>query len=533
MGSRRPRQKVRGALIVALVAFVAGVAGSAAEPTTAQEPANRWLTERRIVNMAHGGGLREAPQGTMFAYRTAAARGADVLEMDLHITRDGHVIAMHDSTVDRTTDGTGCVVAKTLAEIKALDAAHTFVPGVGVSSSRPPEDHPFRGVATGAVAPPPGWTAADFQVVTLQELFEELPDALMLMELKPTEAERGHDCPAALSAIPVEERPDLPAEVARLIAEHDMGDRVMVASFIDDLMARFQAAAPEVDTSFPVNDAVQLYLAFATGAPAPNPNGHEAIQVPRNFGGITITEELVTWARANDIAVHFWTINSAAEMTELLDWGADGLITDEVARLDAILDERGDPRPLAGSTTSAALSAPGPFAPGESVTVAVQVEAAWPSPALSGSVEVRGPSGALGRGDLDAEGRASVVVAGLDPGTHELDVAYLGSNRLRPSSSAPLTVVVDLPPPSSSSTSTPSTSTTEAGATETTAASTTSAGTGDVTASTIGATSGAAPGGGGPVALARTGGDPWPLLATGALLVTVGALALLARRRPA
>src|SRR5690606_24602140 len=116
--------------VLAVVALVGlGIAAPAGSPATAQVPTNRWLTDIRIANMAHGGGLREAPQGTMYAYQTAAERGADVLEMDLHITLDGHVVAVHDSTVDRTTDGTGCVVSKTLAEIKALDAAHTFVPG--------------------------------------------------------------------------------------------------------------------------------------------------------------------------------------------------------------------------------------------------------------------------------------------------------------------------------------------------------------------------------------------------------------------
>lgn len=532
MGSKEPRQKVRVALVVALLAVVAGVAGGTVQPTTAQEPGNRWLTDLRIVNMAHGGGLREVPQGTMYAYRTAAERGADVLEMDLHITRDGHVVAIHDSTVDRTTNGTGCVVAKTLAEIKALDAAHTFVPGVGVTGSRPPEDYPFRGVATDAVAPPAGWTAEDFQIVTLEELFQELPDALMLMELKPTEVERGHDCPAAFDAIPVDERPDLPAEVARLIAEYDMGDKVMVASFIDDLMARFQAVAPDVDTSFPVGDSLQLYVEFANGLPVTNPNGHEAIQVPRNYGGIVITEELVTWAQANGIAVHFWTVNTAEEMHELLDWGADGLITDEVALLDAVLEERGEPRPLTDSTTSAALADPGPFTLGESVPVEVQVEAAWPSPAVSGSVEVRGPSGVLAEADLDAEGRATVVVTGLDAGTHELDVTYPGSARLRPSSAAPVTVVVDLPTSSTTDTTAP-TSTTGPGATATTATPTTGASV-DGSTTTAGVTAPAgSQGGDGPTALARTGGDPWPLIAAGVLLVALGAVAMLARRRPA
>ena len=339
---RQPRSgsSAWAAVVAALVGLVALVPAAAQTP-----PTNRWLSELRIANMAHGGGLREAPQGTMFAYATAVERGADVLEMDLHITRDGHVVAIHDSTVDRTTDGTGCVVAHTLAEIKALDAAHTFVPGRGPSSGQPDDAYTYRGVRTGEVAPPEGFTADDFSIVTLEELFRELPHSWMLMELKPTEVYQSHDCPAYVASIPADERPDLEAQVARLIDAYDMADKVMVASFVDAQLHRFIELAPGVDTSFPLGESVALYASHLAGEAPSNPHGHEAIQVPRAYGPIVLTEELVAYARSHGIAVHFWTINSEAEMTELLDWGIDGIITDEVQLLDRLLIDRGDPRP--------------------------------------------------------------------------------------------------------------------------------------------------------------------------------------------
>src|SRR5688572_12512988 len=119
--ARLPRRSARAALAIALTSLGLAATGVGGAPTGAPpaeaEEANIWLTERRVLNMAHGGGLHEVPQGTIYAYETAAARGANALEMDLHITLDGHVVAIHDSTVDRTTDGTGCVVAKTLDEL--------------------------------------------------------------------------------------------------------------------------------------------------------------------------------------------------------------------------------------------------------------------------------------------------------------------------------------------------------------------------------------------------------------------------------
>lgn len=435
----------RCAAALAVVALVMGGVVAVAGPRagSAQETTNRWLTTHRIVNMAHGGGLREVPQGTMYAYRTAAERGADVLEMDLHITRDGHVVAIHDSTVDRTTDGTGCVVSKTLAEIKALDAAHTFVPGVGPASGRPASDYPLRGVATGAVPPPAGFTAADFTIVTLEELFQELPEALMLMELKPTEVSRGHDCPGFVASLPPEERPDLPAEVARLIAEYGMTDQVMVASFVDAMMAEFQAHAPGVDTSFPQDEAIALYVAYLQGNPAPNPNGHEAVQLPTSFSGIQMTEELVDYAHANGIAVHFWTINSPAQMTELLDWGSDGLITDVPQVLDALLRERGDPRPQRASTTTLALDGDPTVAYGAPVALTASVTAAAPGAPLAGTVELRSGADVLATATVADDGTAPFVLDDLLPGRHDLVAAYTGTDRLAPSTSAPVTVTVD------------------------------------------------------------------------------------------
>ena len=250
--SRPIPRRSRLSTAIALVLLIGAPTAWAATSSAAQDSAHVWLTERRVLNLAHGGGLDEAPQGTVFAYETAAARGANALEMDLHVTRDGHVVALHDSTVDRTTDGTGCVVGYTLAELKALDAAHTFVPGRGPVTGLPDDAYPYRGIATGEVPPPEGHTADDFTVATLEEIFEAVPDALMVMELKPTEVYPPHDCPAVLDSIPVAERPDLAAEVALLIDRYDMTEQVMVASFIDDLLHRFQALAPDVDTSFPI-----------------------------------------------------------------------------------------------------------------------------------------------------------------------------------------------------------------------------------------------------------------------------------------
>lgn len=87
--------------------------------------------------VAHRGGAHHAPENTMVAFRKAVAMGADVVEFDVRLTADNRLVLMHDTTVDRTTNGTGFVRDLTLAELRALDAGTSFRPafaGEGVPS---------------------------------------------------------------------------------------------------------------------------------------------------------------------------------------------------------------------------------------------------------------------------------------------------------------------------------------------------------------------------------------------------------------
>ena len=100
--------------------------------------------------IAHQGGDELWPGNTMYAFEQAAALGVDVLEMDLHITKDGVLVVMHDETVDRTTDGAGKIEEMTLEEIKALDAGYDWSPDGG-------DTFPYRGQG--------------IEVPTLEEIF--------------------------------------------------------------------------------------------------------------------------------------------------------------------------------------------------------------------------------------------------------------------------------------------------------------------------------------------------------------------------
>lgn len=113
-----------------------------------------WYPDRHVLNIAHRGGALEFPENTLYAYQQSlAVAGAHMLEMDVYETADGELVVIHDPTVERTTNGSGTVSSFTLAELKALDAAHCYVPGRGSDCSGD-GPFPYRGMAIGAKAPP-------------------------------------------------------------------------------------------------------------------------------------------------------------------------------------------------------------------------------------------------------------------------------------------------------------------------------------------------------------------------------------------
>src|SRR5512139_2954475 len=121
---------------------------------------------QRPLLIAHQGGDGIRPGDTMVAFEHAVQIGADVLEMDAHMTRDGKIVLMHDERVDRTTDGTGLIEDLTLAELKQLDAAYQW-------SNDDGRTFPYRGQG--------------IQVPTLRELFEKFPEMRYVIVIKLTQ----------------------------------------------------------------------------------------------------------------------------------------------------------------------------------------------------------------------------------------------------------------------------------------------------------------------------------------------------------
>lgn len=291
--------------------------------------ANPWL-ERRVLNIAHQGGEIEAPSNTLYALKTAVAKGSDVLEIDVYATADRELVVLHDATVDRTTNGSGRVDRMTLAQIKALDAAHWFVPDCGTCHGRPDAEYALRGYATGERKLKGDmkrqFEPNDFRIPTLREVLETFPGELINIEIKAT----------APQTAPYER------ELAALLAEYGRTTDTIVVSFTDTATETFKLFAPEVSTALGTAQAAAFWGSAQGPLPgAPSPR-HHALQVPIELNGVTVvTPEFVQKAHANGLAVHVWTINDRPDMEWLIDIGVDGVMTDRPTLLEQVLAERG------------------------------------------------------------------------------------------------------------------------------------------------------------------------------------------------
>ena len=261
-----------------------------------------FFEQDEFMVIAHQGGEQLRPSNTMPAFEHAVELGVDVLEMDIHQTKDGVLILMHDDTVDRTTDGSGVIKEMTLAEIKTLDAGHYWTDDDGAT-------YPYRGQG--------------ITVPTLAEIFQAFPDMPMNIEIK-------------------QDSPSIVEPFCDLIHEYQMEDKVLIPTFHPDTMNEFREKCPDIATSM-TEPEIRLFYGLNMGRLSSffTPPG-QAFQVPESSGGLQIiTPRFVENAQKRNIAVHVWTVNDPADMERLIDTGIDGIITDRPDLLLEVLGRKG------------------------------------------------------------------------------------------------------------------------------------------------------------------------------------------------
>ncbi|MDX2163208.1 MAG: glycerophosphodiester phosphodiesterase family protein [bacterium] len=223
----------------------------------------------------HRGAKAYAPMNTLPAFELAAEQGAHGIELDVHRSKDGHAVIVHDFVVDATSDGTGLVVEKTLAELKALDAGAWF-------------DARFTGT----------------RIPTLDEVFEAVGKRLFVnVEIKSETVDTD----------------GVEQVVADCIRRHNMETRVILSSFNPRTLQRFRAILPEVPVGFlydPESPAEVWDIIAGMDYEAYHPNH------------TLITPEMVDEYALDGRLINTWTVNDPDRAVALHEMGVRGIISD-------------------------------------------------------------------------------------------------------------------------------------------------------------------------------------------------------------
>ncbi len=252
----------------------------------------------RVSVIAHKGFSAAAPENTLSAFAKAIEVGVDAIEMDVVETRDGEPVVFHDKSLERTTNGKGSLVRKSLVQLKTLDAGFWFSPD-------------FEGV----------------RIPTLAEALELTRGSVWVhLEMK-------------THKVPRPRRPGFVRRILKVVEDTGIIDRVVFSSFnlsairtIKDLHSQALTARiiRPLSIRHPVEMASRWRIDFIT------------------FNRSLLSREMVSQAKAHGICSIVYTVNEQREMLKFVDMGVDGIITDHPDRLLKLLQESPSPPPRKG-----------------------------------------------------------------------------------------------------------------------------------------------------------------------------------------
>ena len=244
--------------------------------------AHPYLDLRGPLVMAHRGGQGLWPPNKIYAFERALNMGCDILELDIHATKDGHLVVRHDPTVDATSNGSGAIRNLSLAEIKSLDAGYRWNYDGGYS-------FPYRGIG--------------ITIPTLQEVFDAFPTTRLNIDIKPR-------------------KPFVVSLFYQLLVEYNRCDNVLVGSFHDPQLRRFRALCPEVATAAGPGEVKLFYALNRVFLGGIYQAKAHAFQIPEYSGNLRlISPRLIKSAHNHNMQVHIWTVNEVTDMQRLLNWG--------------------------------------------------------------------------------------------------------------------------------------------------------------------------------------------------------------------
>jgi glycerophosphoryl diester phosphodiesterase len=251
----------------------------------------------RPLVYAHRGGSALAPENTLPAFDNGVKLGADGLELDVHLSRDGVAVVHHDATLDRTTDAHGPIADRTAGELERVDAAAGFA-GDG--------SYPFRGRGIG--------------VPMLRTVLSRYRDTRFIIEIK--------NSSAALADAVLDE-----------LRRANAVDRACVGAFQTAGLRRLRQHEPSLATSASLEEVRLALYGSWVGWPIRS-RSYAAFQVPERHGTTTVVSpRFIRAAHRGGLVVQVWTVDELEDMRRLLEWGADALITDRPDRAVQLIRE--------------------------------------------------------------------------------------------------------------------------------------------------------------------------------------------------
>nr|WP_286170923.1 glycerophosphodiester phosphodiesterase [Bacillus sp. NTK071] len=258
------------------------------------------MNTNKLANVAHRGASGHAPEHTIPSYKLGDKMKGDYIEIDLQMTKDGKLIAMHDEAVDRTTNGTGLVKDYTLEEIKQLDAGSWFN-----------EMYPEKAKKS----------YEGLQVPTLEEVIQTFgKDARYYIETKSPEV-----------------YPGMEKELLRVLEKYNLtgvnerSSKVLIQSFSKESLLKMQ----DLNPNLPLVQLISYKEQATMSDEELNELTEYAVGVGMSY--TKIDEAYVQKVRSAGLLIHPYTVNEKEDMERLLDWGVTGMFTNYPDRLNEVL----------------------------------------------------------------------------------------------------------------------------------------------------------------------------------------------------
>jgi glycerophosphoryl diester phosphodiesterase len=253
------------------------------------------------IIIGHRGASALLPENTLASFQTALIEHqAPMIEFDVHLSKDGVPVIIHDATLERTTNGKGFVSHFLLRELKNLDAGFQFDP-------EKTGKFPFRGKG--------------LTIPTLEEVLTSFPGHELSVEIKERSAAITH-------------------AVMALIKKHGSESRCIVGSKYSIISKTMRESYPHVRRFISQNEIVLSYFEFKRGVSKPSKDPRAVASMPLEKCGLLFDHaDFIRFLHEKEMMVFYWTINAREQILDLAEKSADGIITDNPKNALAVLKE--------------------------------------------------------------------------------------------------------------------------------------------------------------------------------------------------